>query len=306
MLEMVVGVAVGVLILAAALFPVIDQATTTEKTFKNNGYYTLDKVDDTTQCVISWDSTSPSILSFDDIDVDMSTLPSQSYTIVGSDTLVLRYYKTGNDVYIQCYGSSYASSTGGTVTITIDNGTLTFTAVSPENVTTTTTYSDIGTDCYMFNADNSGEYAAVMKYSDAAAYMNGDSKITFIGTSITNYSSAIAAYGTGSIDDGVTITTLYKPNNVTTVTYSDIQIVDTAMSNYLDLYKLDKVTFKLSRDGSPTDITYSYFIVPNEVTAELAVHASQDEIELLETIPVLITVGLIMGIVGVVAARRFE
>ena len=143
--------------------------------------------------------------------------------------------------------------------------------------------------------------------------MLGDSHIHAFGqTAMTTGGATTTALIKidGNITDGVDISILNPTTGeeYATATIDNLSINATAVNGYLDLYDLTSITFKakiLDTDNW-TNVTYSAYIVPASVTAELAVHATQDEIELLETIPVLITVGLIMGIVGVIAARRFE
>lgn len=306
MLEMVVGVAVGVLILAAALFPVIDEATTTERTFENVGYYHMDKIassDEGTYTIV-WSSSDANILTINGTDMDVSTfgLPTgyASLTIFASETDIIRI---GGNVdgtslnWVQIRGDTYHYSGASTsFNATITEGTLT--AVM-DGTTRTVTY----TDAYIIDDKNTGNY--VMKKATTPAYMLEDSE--YYGLGVTNVTGGYYVLKvTGTVEDADVSVIAVDPDTFEDPAISDIAVTATAVNGYVDLYSFDKVTFTATGNAQTNDVTYSYVIVPASVTAELAVHATQDEIELLETIPVLITVGLIMGIVGVIAARRFE
>lgn len=289
-----------------ALLPVWADTTASEDTFTNEGYYSMDKVTDETETVISWSISAPNIVNIGSKTMDMSTLPSKSFTLLGSDSLIIRYYNNGSDIFMQAFGAYYMSlisnsQSATTFTATVSGGSVDIVIDSTPEISNT--YS-IGTDCYIANPDNTGDYSVVMKKADVSAYVNGDSKIVLMGNSITDYSSAIALYATGTLNDGLTFTTLYKPSNVTTVTYSDPVVTYSEVDNHKDLYTLDKYQFNIIRDGSPTAVTYSYFVVPNEVTAERTVHMSGALATLVNIIPLLIAFGLIIGIAGVVIYKR--
>ena len=308
MIGMVVGVMVGVLILSAALFPVIDSATTTERTFTNEGYFFMEKIDEGTPMTVVWDYTKPTTLTVNGDDVPlpdkehMSTIP---FTIFCSETWLLRYaYNSTDGYYVGAYQNASSTAYTGTVT---DSRSLTI-SVTDAGVTTVDngtahTWSNASGDFYVIS--ETGDY--IMKKMDKDAYVLGDSPIFGYGRTYArnyNYLSEL----TGNVDDGIT-GGYYPENTITTAgwTISDVTLNSTAQTAYKDLYKVSSMTYEITGEGIiPYTATFSQYIVPASVTAELAVHASQDEIELLETIPILITVGLIMGIVGVVAARRFE
>ena len=308
MIGMVVGVMVGVLILSAALFPVIDSATTTEKTFKNNGYFTYDAIDENTDVTISWDAATPGVLTIGDAEITMPT-GSGNWTIVGSTNFTMRFY-TSSVTGLQCYGSagylSANTSNAASCTITVDETSMVMTRTNADTTTNTTTYT-MGQHGFLINADGSGDL--MLKYSNESAYVNGDSEVYLCGTTFVTGSGTndfVGVFGYGSLDDGLTMSSFYGNSSPNTVSFGDVTATYSAVNGYIDLYKLDKFEFPLTQNSATVTATYSYFVVPTEVTAELAVHASQDEIEILETIPILITVGLILGIVGAVFVRRLE
>ena len=291
MIGMVVGVMVGVLILSAALFPVIDSATTTERTFTNDGYFMVDSTDD--DFTFSWDYDDPTtyVINGDDMtfvnsyNVDLSVVMSESF-FIRSDRNGVSVYFNGDGV-----GNVIANSTNKTLTVSRSAGTITAT-----NGDVTKTLTDTSTIYYM---SDSGEY--VMKKTTSPAYMLEDSLIFARGYSTLPGPTYTPILIEGDIENGVTA----SASNVA-VTLSDISVNNSTVSGYIGLYSLTDITMTGTVSGTDSTITYNYFVIPATVTVELAVHASQDEIEILETIPILITVGLILGIVGAVFVRRLE
>ena len=300
MLEMVVGVAVGVLILAAALFPVIDQATTTEHTFTNEGYYDYGIFEPTDTYTLTVDVSTGAVTVGD----AAVTIPSAVYgpgcSLISSEDFLLRYGQNPSGYFLQAVGIDYNGSTvaqgfAGTVICTINNGNLIMSYDSSGTPSSKTFSFD---EMYAIVADTD---EAVLKKMAESVYIKGDSPIYASG--LTSVAGGLKMlHFEGNYTDGITISSPNLPD----ATYSNIEWNIEPVSGYVDLYKLTSIEFDVTNSGTTVHAVYSYFGVPEKVTAELAVHPSQDEIELLETIPILITVGLIMGIVGVIAARRFE
>ena len=312
LIKLVVGVVVGALMLSAILIPTINSATTTERTFTNDGYYTMNQLDTATEATITWEKSNIDIVNVNGIDVDMSDFVGTnhtSFTLIGGESIVVRYEKTSTTFAgIQAYGSNgvYASfhsntatETGNKITITVSEGTVN--VLTDGSTPLTRTFTNVSG--YIINPDGTGDYA-IMKRADIPAYVHGDSEIRLIGVSVSAGPNAIALYGAGTLNDGITLTTIYQPSNVTTVTYSEAVATDSTVSGYEDLYKLEKYEFTINYDENSYNATYSYFIVPVSITAELTGHASEDEIKILEVIPMLVTVGLILGVVGVAFSRR--
>lgn len=303
LVQVVIAITVGIVVLGSLLVPVITEASTTEKTFTNEGYYTMDQLDTTASLTMVWNSSNPDAVTIGDETVDMSfATVNLGYTIVGSDNFAIRFTKTTNGTIIQGFGSEYFNQGSGTiVTITIENGSVsahTNRADISGGLTTTYTYSS---SAYVINPDGDGEYTYVMKNASTSAYVNGDSMIHFIGATNVSSSGTVAVYGEGTLDDGIDLETIGL-RNVSTATYSTPTATYSAVSGYDDLFSLDKYEFTITYDGTSSyDATYSYFIVPAEVTAEKSEHLNTSEIGLLAVIPVLIIVALL-----IVAVRTFS
>lgn len=300
MIGMVVGVMVGVLILSAALFPVIDSATTTEKTYQNEGYYLMSATDNA-DVTISWDHTTPTYLTVNDksIKFDNGIELGRAVTIVGSESFVIRYVNLGTEHVLQFLAEGYyipaSDSDAQDMNVSLSNGSVTVTV--GENTGT------ISYDKAYYVSDD-GTWT--MKKADKNAYVNDESNImVLVGLSHLDDDDTgkdVGIYGIGDIN-GVEVDTFYAGDGVT---FSTPEVNYTSIDGFKNLYSVSTITFDGVVEDVETPLTYSYFIVPAKVTAELAVHASQDEIDLLNTIPILITVGLILGIVGAVFVRRLE
>ena len=132
--------------------------------------------------------------------------------------------------------------------------------------------------------------------------MNDDS--FFMGVGITSGSSSIGIVGlnvSGSIEDDVTINAWRG----TGLTFTNVVIVEEPVSSHINLYSLDKITFTATNENDDSlDITYSYFIVPYEVTAEKAQHLSDPMNAILNVIPIIIIVAVLLGVVAIFIIRR--
>lgn len=291
MIGMVIGVMVGVLILSAALFPVIDSATTTEHKIINTGAYNL--TDDDSDYTLTYDPTGKFVIG--DKEIPFNTLPADSITIASAKNMLLRFQNFASQSYnlwLFIDGKSPAivanSSNVSNVEITFNEGSLT------TNTSIEETYTS-DDSIRIFNPD--GKYTMTI-YNQPATILKDTTVIVGNGTTQVN-AWTNRFYIEGTAED-ITVTP------ATGITVSNVTVNTTEISQYKDAVKLDSVTFTATDGEHTVDATYNRVIVPREITAELAVHPSQDEIDLLNTIPILITVGLILGIVGTIFVRRLE
>ena len=82
-----------------------------------------------------------------------------------------------------------------------------------------------------------------------------------------------------------------------TVTFSNEEIVKAPVKNHNNLYLLDKITFTATGSNGDTAVTYSYFLVPYEVTAERTISMDGPLGVLVGVIPLLMVAGLVTGAV---------
>ncbi len=304
---LVVALVIGIVLVTSAVVPLASDYSEA-KTFKNEGYYTMDKVTDETNSVIVWERSSPEKINIDGTDFSMSFAEiGRSYTLIGSESLIVRFDKFGSNSYtINAWDTStyFNMGNGSTVTITLTNGSVTCASDRSDIPNYSQTYS-VGDDCYIINPNGTGDHAFIMKKSTVPAYLNGDSTIIFMGiTQLDPNNSGIYAciYGIGSLEDGIELSTIYAPNSITTITYGEAEPTYTEDKNYIDLYLLDKYDFTINYDDSEAAATYSYFIVPAEVTADPDNPAAYKN--LVKVVPLMAFIMLVVAAAGMVYLKN--
>lgn len=293
----IVGITVAVLVsltvLAGVLMPVLDDATATTDTFTNDGYYDMRYVDATADVLITWDAQDPHKVTVNDEVIDLPTIPaSRRTTIVAGDSFIIRYY----DDRIQW------TTTGGSSYIT-DDATFTASGGNCNMSWGTTSVDRTYTSLYIPSPDG----PLVMKKYDESAYMNADSVFVAIGTSDIGTDN-VGIKIVGSIEDGATITTWKSPGNATW-TFSNIVINSTPVDTHKDLYQLSTITADAVNDATTPQsgsIAYSYYMVPLEVTAERAVHFTDNQNAIFAVIPMLVIVAILIGLVALVIRSRLD
>lgn len=307
-------------VLVAGFIPVVGESVASSTTFVNDGYYTMDAITEETVRIIEWEKSTPNILTIDGVSMNMSwTDVTKSYTLIGSEEMVFRYERGANNTAgVQLFSTTASASylsfhsntsaeTGDKVTITLESETVSFVTNGTNPINKTVT--NIGTDAFVINPTNDGDFTVVMKKANIPAYVLNDSIIRFIGVSVISGPNGIALYGIGTIDDGIDISTIYTSNTTTNVSYSEPVATVTEVNGYNDLYSLDKYTFTISYtdNGTPKtfDATYSYFLVPAEVVAEKTLHADDNTASIVSMIPFILIMGIVLMFVGVVLVRRY-
>lgn len=301
----IVGLVIALVVVGMVLVPFVNDATTTKRTFENEGYFFMDKISATDEGThtISWAVSTPNIIVVDGTNIDVASfgLPSgySAVTIFATETDIIRIGASNDGTslsWVQVRGSTwYYSASTTSFTATIAGGDLT--AVL-DGTTRATTY----TDAYLISDDEKGAF--VMKKANEKAYMKEDSEYYNIG--VTSVTGGYFIFKVEGDLESATVTPLAKnPETYSTPTISDEEIVKNTVSGYKDLYQFDKLTFTATYNDGTNDQTldcvYNYVIVPASVTAELSQHASSIEITLYQMIPILVVLGLIVGIVGLLA-----
>lgn len=299
---------VSLVVLAAVLMPILDDARATEDKFTNDGYFTYNAVTDDTDDTFTWDPSDPQKLTMGDKVIDMATIitGNGNLTIIGSDNFTCRYYQNntvagGLQVYgVGGYKSYNPANENATVTINVTNTTMAFDGTTDKSYT-------MGNRGFVIDFDGDG--ALTLKYSDEAAYVMDDSEIYLCGTTFVTGSGTndfVGVFGYGSIDDGVTLSSFYGNTGDNTVSFGTPTITYTEDPDHIDLYQISKVDFALTQNSATVDATYSYFVVPTEVTAERSVHFTDNMNELLGVIPVLVIVAILLGVVALVIRSKLE
>lgn len=303
-----VTVTVAVIVLAGILMPVLDDATTTEDKFTNDGVLYARTLDADSECIISFDHTTPTIVTIDDVDIDMieltTALNTQQITIAFSDDWFIRcLYNAGNKAIVvyKC-GTSSAQAIGGAsesngndMTVTISSGAATITYGE------TTLNYNIDADGMVLSSKKA-DY--IIKSSTDEVYVNSDSIVYGAGrtdNALGTSNSSFNAISKASIDDGVTLL-YYSPQYTIS---ADESVTYTTDSGHKDLYLLKNYVFNLTDNGGVDHpITYGQIFVPAEVTAERSVHFTDSMNGLLAVIPMLILVAVLIGVAAVVLRNR--
>lgn len=296
---------IGVIVLSAFV-PIISETTSATKTFENDGYYRMTNTDEET--VITWTpSVEQFVIQVNGVDVSLENLKNygayRNYSIAFADDVIVRYYyETANSQNIQIWTSDYHVGMGSnsiyTMTVTINSSGLTFTTSEPDYVPTSVAHSG---DYFIIDAN--GEF--VMKFSDKTAYILKDTTIFYAG-GISGVATSIfsSIYIEGTVLD-YEVTPL---RNYVTISNKDSTF--TEVSGYIDLVELDKLTFDTTYSppgGTETERnqTYSYFLVPYEVTAEKSVHPDDALSSVIDLLPLIAGIGLMIILVAEFLYTRY-
>ena len=315
----VISIAVAIIVLMS-MIPIFTDAGASEDTLTNDGYFRMSKITDESEgtLTIVWDHSTPGGLTINgdyvplSADVTVSVLPDTNFTVrmsnIGTTTEQIQWYNVVGGAYT-------ASIVGGSdMEIVCESGTATATITTDgvESTPRTANYT------VLYYPDLNGAYT--MKKASESAYLNGDSEIFGCGTSnIKGYdgnnvggSQAFGAVIGGNLDDGITVTEWRNTASGLAVMDSDSMTVSyTEVGGHEDLYSLSDIRFVVTvtqtvdEETYTTDnnITYSYFVVPYEVTAERSAHTSPVESTLIGLIPLLMMVGIMLTAVGLFIAK---
>lgn len=284
---LVITALVSVIVLAAVLIPVINDATTTEDTFTNEGFWRMKAIENGDEWV---KSGSTVVYNTDDV---LSYGDNGLFNCALGDDWCLRANGNARGSFVR------SSSTAATVLAANDVITISGSGIISTNTPPITGYGFCST----------GEYA--LTSTTVAPYVNADSPLYATGVILMEGGATdIVCHFEGSIEDGITITNIdpYGSTPYDSVVFSDVVIDYEQVTSHVDLYKINKITFTATTTSGTTvaeiPITYTSYVVPYEVTAERAVHLSPAEIEILDILPVFIIIAVLIAAVAVVAFRR--
>ena len=194
LLTLVVTLTVGIILAGSLLMPVISDASQTEKTFENSGYFYMDEIDAATSRTIVVDSSDLSTILVDDVAVPNGST-SIGATIVCSDNWLIRTTASGAQVFTSSGAGPGTSAGQPVMTITIEGGNVEVTASS----TTTLTFTE-----GFCISKTKGEW--VMKAANTPVYMVAgsdivDSELTAMGRTSAGGNNAIGVRITGTVLD---------------------------------------------------------------------------------------------------------
>ena len=298
----IVAAAIAIIVLAGVLMPALSNATATTDKFTNDGYFHMTKYGTDTDLTISWDHTKPRVLTVNDNDYSLSGFPTNQFiSLVIGDDWFLRFADGGANLFLQCGTvTALAASTqaGSDMVLECSNGSATATTYT--SGTPGSTKSLTYTELYVCSG-TSGDY--VMKKSDVSAYMNGDSEFVALGTTSISPGVVVCRID-GTIDDGADVEIVDQTSGLGATIKADSEVINKTDLSSNKGYELSTIQFAVTVSGVDTTVTYSYFIVPAEVTIEKAQHLSDAQIVILDVIPLLIIVSVLLGVVAVFILRR--
>lgn len=296
----IMAVVVGVITIGSLLVPVIEDTTATTGDLENDGYFHMTKYDTTEDVTIEWDHENPTVITVNGTDYSPNTPTNKWVSLAIGDDWYFRYADGSSIQYIQMtYGGieyiSASTSAATDITVVCSEGTATATIYTDGTAGTTKTAEY--TELYVISGDT-GDY--VMKDSDESVYMASDSEFVALGSTALGSGRCVLRID-GTIEDGATVTVIGSSYDDTTT--SDITVNTTDLDEYIG-YSLSTITFTVNANDTDYDATYSYFIVPSEVTLELREHMGEEAINLIEVLPVLLIVGLFVVTVGAIYFRN--
>lgn len=301
--QAVVGIIVAVMVLGIVLVPVLSQATETEETITNSGYYRMNHYEIDTPVTFSWSYEKPNTVVTNGVEYEIPKTPDpgSTMTLIGDTNWAIRgaFNSSGEITQLNYIGSSGSIiratvANSSTVDLTMENGVMSGTVGD-------STLSDKAYE-QLYIVDKDGSY--IMKNKNESAYLKADSEFFAYGNTIID-SSYLGLEINGSIEDGANVV-IWRGENGFTI---DTPVLNyTEPSKYVDTYELSTITLNATRisDETVTPITYSYFLVPYEITAELSDHPTSMMITLFNTIPVFIVLAIILGVCGLFYYHRNE
>ena len=276
---LIVGVMVAVVMVGAVL-PVFADTTQAYDTFTNEGYFRVDSTDG--DFSFSWDYDNPNDFVFGDKTLTFDNPAGFDVSVTMSDAFFIRVDKNNATVYFNGDGAGniIANSTNKTLTVSRSGST-----VSATNGVTTKTITDSSVIYFM---SETGDW--VMKNANKPAYMLADSMIFARG-----YSTLTGPVYTPVLIKGDTESVTITATNEDVTSITDIVIHTDEINSYVGLYSLDKITFTATANATDNTITFNYFVVPYEVTAERAVHTEGPLTILINVLPLMAVAGLLLG-----------
>lgn len=297
LLSIIVTLTVGIIFVGAMLGPIIDDASDTEKTFTNDGLWRMKEIENGDSWARNGDAGSWTYNGTDTITPDSS---------FGGSNIAL-----GDDWCVRSNGQLRGHTIGGNPT------SPSFTA--GDDLVTFTTGGGLNGNPYQsltgYGYDSTGAYV-MLPYGESA-YMNGDSALFATGSSTVD-GAAVIVHIEGTINDAdIEIVVDSNFVNSGTPTLGDLVITNkqvnyTKVEGYVDLYKLESITFDASFSMTLNDTTtnhsgsvaYSSYVVPYQVTAELSEHLDMGSIAILAAVPLMAIAALLLLVVRYFTAGR--
>lgn len=293
-----IAAVIGIIVLGSVLMPILNDSTAKSDTYTNSGMFRMKEYGGDDAFTASWDHTKPAEIT---INGEVVPIPATTneFSIILDGNFFLRYFATTAALSLY-YGTTGVVSAGGDtgydMTIEYDGEDITF-----ANTKSTPDTRVIAVSKF-YSIANDGPF--VMKKPTEATYANSDSIIYGAGrTSVFTTNELVGSLVSGTIEDPEV--SIWRGS----VTPSNITVNATEVEDHKDLYLFNSVTFKVTSTEDDTltqDITYSFVVVPYEVTAERTVHFTDGQNAILSTIPIMIIVAILLGVVALVIRSRMN
>lgn len=245
---LIVTLVIGIVMVVTAVIPLAADYSEA-KTFRNEGLWMMKPF----ETGDNWVMSEPGVWSYNGQPA-ITTDNSTSSVMIGDDWTVRG---TGG-----IYGHTIYNASPTTVNVTVGESS---TSVNASSVSSVEGYGVVA----------EGDYI-VTKY-DTPVYLHGGSPIW--ATGYTNFAGvSCVIHVEGTITDGVTVicSTINNTTALSNFEITDLKINATKNTSYVDLYKLESITFIVTCDytvgGTTTqrsgEVSYSSYVVPYEITAE--------------------------------------
>ena len=290
MIGMVVGVVVGIIILSSCLYPAIHAATNnTNEVITNETSGITFRLDGNDDYMFE---SAPAYANY-----KVNGQPAPSSSALNTFIITDKCRCVDNGHYFQLFDETGVRI----VNLNVQNKNVVITYDASEKEFVYTVYTDLTNteveDTYTYTVENILYYIPGGDYG--AINTGGDPDVTYY---VNDLSQVIAggAYTTGDLDTSYFAegSTVYVGN----ASYTASATATTADFGYTDAIKGSSYAVTVTDGESSETFTPYTVFVPLKIT----VHTANDDslIELFEIIPVLVTIGLIIGLLGAVISRR--
>lgn len=279
---------VGILVVTAFL-PMIQETTRSTDTFTNEGLWRMKEIENGDE----WSFTS-SPFGWECNDVAQTGISSLGWNGMCGDTWLIRANGQARGPEI--------SGNAVTLTAVADEINITFEGVSGTLVYPISGYGIDDTGDYLLSSFTTPTYVL----DDSTIYATGISAVGEIG---------VVIHIEGTIKDGFTFNVMDNRNtsNISNVEVSDINVISEKVTGYTNLYKLTSISATISVDNTVEGVTtpqtgtvtYSSYVVPYEVTAELSVHPDSALATIINLLPLIAVIGLFMFLVAEFLYTRY-
>lgn len=303
----IIAATISLIVVAAVLMPIVNDTVATSDTFRNEGYFTMDEITDGTH-TMSWSATDRNNMIIDGVAFDLTKIDVSSYTALIDSKGLIRVIWSSNSGVVELRGYHLTGYFGLVSSDSTASLTVTYTPTSVNM--SVVTYGESRTievtslvDVYAINPNGDGEFT--MKYSNDTAFVKSDSTIIFAGTTYFSGINDVGIFGKGTIN-GINTSIVFGSSSPT---ITNMVINTNPATSHIDLYRLDKITFDLNYTVDSVakvgHVTYSYFLVPTEVTADRTVPMDSAPAGIIEAIPIIVIVAILALIAGIMIRSRF-